>query len=80
MKDVKECYPFHISKYYHQREISQEPVFACLVTHVMKKIIQIPSKVKSKYWNWNQKYGGWVPKSVKDEIALEKLNGNTLLW
>ena len=27
IKDVKECYPFQISEYYHQNRIYKEPVF-----------------------------------------------------
>ena len=39
----------------------------------------IISKVKSKYCNRNHKYGAGIPNSVKEEIALDKSNGNTLL-
>ena len=46
----------------------------------MKKRNQIISKVKSKYWTRTHKYGVRIPKSVKELIALDKSNGDTLWW
>ena len=78
MKYLKECYPLKLDEYYHQTRISQEPTFPWWVPHVMKKRDRIISKVKLKYWTLNHKYGVRTPKSVKDTIALDKSNGNTL--
>ena len=46
----------------------------------MKKGNQIISKVRSSYWTRNHKYGLRISMSVKEAIALDKSNGNTLWW
>ena len=37
LKDVKEIYPVQLAEYSHQRKLSEEPVFAWWVPHVLKK-------------------------------------------
>ena len=46
----------------------------------MKRRNKIISKVKPKYWTLTHKYEVRIPKSVKEAISPEKLNGNTLWW
>ena len=71
-KDVKKCYSLQLAKYSHQIRISQEPASAWWVPHLMKKRNQIISKVKSKYCTSTNKYGVRIPKSVKEEISINK--------
>ena len=39
---------------------------------------RILKKVKSKYWTRTNKYGLGIPKSINEEIEIDKENGNTL--
>ena len=45
---------------------------------MIKKRNRMISKIKSKYWACSHKYDMRIPESVKEEIALEKSNGNTI--
>ena len=47
---------------------------------MMKKRNRIIQKVKSRYWTRTHKYGVRIPNSVKEAIALDKSNVNTLWW
>ena len=44
----------------------------------MKKGNKIISKLKSKYWTHDHKYGVRIPNSVKEAIAIDNSNINTL--
>ena len=46
---------------------------------MMKKRNRIVSKLKLKYWDCTHKYILRIPKSVKDKISLDRVNGNTIL-
>jgi hypothetical protein len=40
---------------------------------------QDPKKrVKPKYWTQTHQYGLLIPKSIKDAIEIDEVNGNTL--
>ncbi len=80
LKDMKECYPVQLFEYALESRISDEPVFAWWLPHVIKKQKQIISKIKSKYWTRTHKFGIRVPKSIQDAIAIDKQNGNHLQW
>ena len=36
--------------------------------------------MKTKYWQRTHKFGIRIPKSVKEALAIDKENGNTLWW
>ena len=78
LKDIKKCYPVQVSEYSVQSKISNKPVYAWWVPHVLKKYQQIIAKVKSKYWTRTHKFGIKIPKSVKEAKILDEQNGNTL--
>ena len=61
-----------------QARISEEPAFAWWCPYVFRKRNRIISKVKSKYWQRTHKYGIRVPHSVKEAIAIDQANGNTV--
>ena len=79
-KDMKECYPVQLCEYALDKRISDEPVFAWWLPHVIKKRKQIISKIKSKYWTRTHKFGIRVPKSIQDAISIDKQNDNHLWW
>ena len=37
-------------------------------------------KTASKYWQKTSKYGVLIPKTVKQDIQLDKANGDTRWW
>ena len=80
LKDVKHSYPVFAAEYAIANRIDDEPAFAWWVHDVIKKRDRIIAKVKSKYWQRTHKYGIKIPKSVKEAIAIDKENGNTLWW
>ena len=77
---MKEFYPVQLCEYALDKRISDEPVFAWWLPHVIKKIKQIISKIKSKYWTRTHKFGIRVPKSIQDAISIDKQNDNHLWW
>jgi hypothetical protein len=80
LKDMKEAYPVETAEYAILSRINEEPAFAWWVPHVINKRAMIISKVKSKYWSRTHKYGIRIPKSVREAIAIDRENGNTLWW
>jgi hypothetical protein len=47
-KDAKESFPVQVTEYAVQARIQKEPAFVWWVPYVLKKRLQIVSKVKSK--------------------------------
>ena len=80
LKDMKESYPVQISEYAVLTQIQEEPEFVWWVPHVLRKRNRIVAKVKSKYWIRTHKFGLKVPKYVKEEIVIDRENGDTLWW
>ena len=80
LKDARQSYPVLVAEYAIANRIDDEPAFAWWVHDVIKKRDRIIAKVKSKYWQRTHKYGIKIPKSVKEAIAFDKENGNTLWW
>ena len=58
-----------------ENRISEEPAFAWWVKYVLRKQDQIVSKT---FWVKTHKYRITVPNIVKEEIDIDKENGNTL--
>ena len=79
LKDIKEAYPVQLAEYAVAAKIYMEPVFAWWVPHTLKKRNLIIVKLKSKYWLKTQKFGIKVPNNMKQEIELDRNNGN-ILW
>jgi len=80
LKDMKESYPVQTAEYAVQSRINQEPAFAWWVPYVLKKRNRIIAKTKSKYWERTHKFGIRIPKTVKEALAIDKENQNTLWW
>ena len=78
LKDLKESNSIELAEYAVQARISEEPAFAWWCPYVLRKRNRIISKLKSKYWQRTHKYGIRVPHSVKEAIAIDQANGDTL--
>jgi hypothetical protein len=73
-----EAYPIQVAEYAIANHIDDEPEFAWWVHQVIRRKDCILSRVKSKYWQRTHKFGLRIPKTVEQELALDKHNGNTL--
>ena len=80
MKDVKESYPLQLAEYAMTKSIASQPAFAWWVPHVLRKNKRIIAKVKSKYWKRTHKFGWKLPKTVEEDIAIDRENNNNLWW
>jgi len=78
LKDIKETYPVQLAEYATTTRIHEEPAFAWWIADVLRKRERILSKVKTKYWSKTHKYGIRIPKSVKEALAIDRENGETL--
>ena len=78
LKDIKDSNPVEVAEYAVANRIQEEPAFAWWVKSVLRRRNRIISKVKSKYWRTTHKYGIRVPKSVKEALQLDQINGNTM--
>ena len=61
-------------------QIVDKPSFAWWIKKVLKKRDRIISKTVSKYWQKTHKYELRIPHTVKEDIEIEKENGDTLRW
>jgi hypothetical protein len=81
LADLKESHPIETEKYAVTKGIDHEPVFNWQVPHVLKKRDRIISLVRKRttcYLKRTHKFGIEVPKTVKEALALDRKNGNTL--
>jgi len=78
LKELKDSNPLEVMDYVYANDIQDHPAFAWWVGHVKRKKKALISKVKSKYWRINEKFGVKLPHSVKEAIDIDKRNGNTL--
>ncbi len=63
------------------KRIDHEPAFNWWVPHLLKKrdrIISLVCKQTTRYLKRTHKFGIEVPKTVKEALALDCKNGNTL--
>ena len=80
LKDMKHSYPVRVAEYAISNRIADEPAFCWWVHNTVKRRDRIIAKVASKYWQRTHKYGIRIPKTVKEAMAIDKDNGNTLWW
>jgi hypothetical protein len=81
LADLKESHPIETAEYAVTKDIDHEPTFNWWVPHVLKKrdrIISLVCKRTTRYLKRIHKFGIEVPKSVKEALALDLKNGNTL--
>ncbi len=81
LSDLKESHPIETAEFAVAMGIDHEPAFNWWVPHVLKKQDRIISKVakrSARYLKRTHKFGIEVPKTVKEALALDRKNGNTL--
>jgi hypothetical protein len=81
LADLKECHPLETAEYAMTQDIDHKPAFNWWVPHVLKKhdqTISLVCKRTTRYFKWTHKFGIEVPKTVKEALALDSKNGNTL--
>ncbi len=81
LADLKESHPFETAEYAVTQGIDNKPAFNWWVPHVLKKhdqIISLVCKWTTRYLKRTHKFGIDVPKTVKEALARDRKNGNTL--
>jgi hypothetical protein len=81
LADLKESHPIETAEYAVTKGIDHEPAFNWWVPHVLKKhdrIISLVCKRTTRYLKRTHKFDIEVPKTVKEALALDCKNGNTL--
>jgi hypothetical protein len=81
LADLKESHSVETAKYAVTKGIDLEPAFNWWVPHVLKKrdrIISLVCKRTTRYLKRTHKFGIEVPKTVKEALALDRKNDNTI--
>jgi hypothetical protein len=81
LADLKDSHPLETIEYAVTQGIDHEPAFNWWVPHVLKKhdqIISLVCKRTSRYLKRTHKFGIEAPKTVKEALALDCKNCNTL--
>ena len=78
LKDLKNAYPIELANYAIENKIDDEPAFAWWVPYTKRKVKQIMSKIKSKYWQKTHKYGIRIPKSVDEAYEIDHQEKSSL--
>jgi len=80
LREMKNSYPLETAEYAINNKLDKEPAFAWWVPHVIRKKARIISKVKKgkkKYWDRTHKYGIKLPKSVQQDLDIDRETGTT---
>jgi hypothetical protein len=81
LADLKESHPTETAEYALTKGLDHELAFNWWVPHVLRKRDQIISLVRRRttcYPKRTHKFGIEIPKTVKEALALDRKNGNTL--
>ena len=82
LADLKECYPVYTSESLVIQKVDHDPAFNWWVNHALRKRDRIVAKLQQrgakKYVKTTMKFGIECPKTVDQDLALDKKNGNTL--
>jgi len=76
LKILKESNPVETAEYAAARSLVDEPAFAWWVPYVLKKRDRVIAAVTSRVKRATHKYGFRVPRSVKEAIEIDRINGN----
>ena len=75
---MKGNYPVQMAEYATAHNIATEPAFAWWVPYTLRKRDAIISAVKARVRKTTHKFGIRVPNTIKEAIAIDKMNNNTL--
>ena len=76
LKDLKDTNPVELAEYAVANKIAEEPAFQWWADFCLRQRNIMISKVKAKYWRMTHKYGIRLPKTAKEALQLDKMNGN----
>jgi hypothetical protein len=77
LKDLKVSNSIELAEYAVANKLDKEPAFNWWARKHLRKRDRIISKVKSRYWKRTHKFGIELPKSVREALKLDELNGNS---
>jgi hypothetical protein len=75
--DLKDSNPVELAEYAVANKVQEEPAFKWWVSTVLRKRNRIIAKLKSRYWSTSHKFGGRLPKSVREALAIDEETGTT---
>ena len=75
---MKASNPVEVSEFSKSRNIHDEPAFKWWVPHVLKRSNHIVQAMRSMVRKGHTKLGVEVPKTVEEDLLLDKKNGNDL--
>ena len=75
LSEVKNSNPIELAEYAIMSKIENEPAFRWWVPTTLRKRDKMVSKVKSKYWRTEQKFGIKLPHSVEEALRFDKETG-----
>ena len=78
LKVLKDSNPIEVAEYVTTLGLENEPSFSWWVPFTLKKRYCIISLVNIRVRKRNHKFGIQIPKNIKEEISIDKNNGNTL--
>ena len=76
LSDLKECMPVDTADYAFAHGLEKETAFSWWVTFVNKTRNRIIKKIKTRFWKKTHKFGIRIPRSIKDALEIDRLNGN----
>ena len=79
LKDLRESSPIEVAEYAVANQIIEEPAFKWWMSHTVRKMNRIISKVKSRYWQTTHKFGIRLPKTTDEALQIDKITG-TDFW
>ena len=81
LSELKESHPVECTEYALSQDLMNETAFNWWVGFVLKKrerIILLVRKRNMRYLKRNENFGIAIPNNVKEELQLDKYNGNNL--
>ena len=76
MKRVKDSHPVELAEYARARGVADEPAFAWLVPHTLRKRDVILLKLTTRLPKTTHKYGIEIPRDVEHAVELDRMNRN----
>lgn len=77
LSDLKESKPLEVAEYALANKLLSEPAFVWWAPYVLKKRQRIISKIKTRYFRKEQKFGIALPKTVQEALQLDRESGTT---
>ena len=79
-KYLKASNPVELAEYATGNRLDIDPAFKWSVRDVLRRRNVIIAKVRDKYWLTTHKFVIRVPKSVNEDLSINKENGNKIWY